>query len=196
MNIPYTVEPRPSTGLTNAKLGMMLFIASEVMLFGAMMASYVFLRTSYDGWRHSGGLPGVGPAVLNTILMASSSAAMALSRSACRRGQGARSRALLAAAMALGAAFVAITAAGYSTAAANGVFPSTSTFTAIWFVLTGLHALHVAGGLVGVGLLLGPWRPLPGDDPGRFDNRVTVTGIYWHFLTAVWIVTFPVLYLA
>jgi heme/copper-type cytochrome/quinol oxidase subunit 3 len=196
MNIPFADEPRPSTGLTNAKLGMMLFIASEVMLFGAMMASYVFLRASNDGWGGSGGLPGASPALLNTLLMAGSSVAMATALSAHRRGRGPRSRAMLAAAMALGSAFIAITAAGYSTAITNGVYPSTSTFTAIWFVLTGLHALHVAGGVAGLGLLLGPWKRLQAVDPGRFGNRVSVTGLYWHFLTAVWIVTFPILYFA
>jgi heme/copper-type cytochrome/quinol oxidase subunit 3 len=196
MNIPYTSQARPSTGLTNAKLGMMLFIASEVMLFGALMTSYVFLRTSYDGWTGNAGILGIGRAVLAMAAMAGSSAAMALALSAHRRGRGARARAMLAAALALGAGFIAITAAGYADAFGNGTYPSTSTFAAIYFVLTGLHALHVAGGVVALGLLLGPWSRSQSEDAARFDNRVSVTGLYWHFLAAVSFVTIPVLYLA
>jgi heme/copper-type cytochrome/quinol oxidase subunit 3 len=196
MNIPYSAEPRPSTGLTNAKLGMMLFMASEIMLFGALMTSYVFLRSSYDGWTGNEGLFGIGRALLATAAMAGSSAAMAMALSAHRRGNASRARTMLAAALLLGAGFIAISSSGWADAFGNGIYPSTNTFAAIFYVLTGLHALHVGGGLVALGLLLGPWRRSQADDPARFGNRVSVTGLYWHFLTAVWIVTFPVLYFA
>jgi heme/copper-type cytochrome/quinol oxidase subunit 3 len=196
MNIPYSVEPRPSTGLTNAKLGMMLFLASEVMLFGAMMTSYVFLRASYTGWTGGQGTVDVGRAVLGTLVMAGSSVAVLLARAAHRRGNVSRCRAMLAATLLLGAGFIAITATVYAGAFAGGFYPSTSTFAAIFFVLTGLHAVHVVGGLIAAGLLLGPWGRTQAADPARFGNRIDVAGLYWHFLTAAWLVTFTVLYLS
>jgi heme/copper-type cytochrome/quinol oxidase subunit 3 len=196
MDIPYGVEPRPSTGLTNAKLGMMLFLASEVMLFGAMMTSYVFLRASYTGWAGGEGTVDVGRAILGTLVMAGSSVAIVLARAAHRRGNVSRCRAMLGATLLLGSGFIAITAMAYAEAFGKGIFPSTSTFAAIFFVLTGLHAVHVAGGLIAAGLLLGPWGRTQAADPARFANRIDVAGLYWHFLTAVWLVTFTVLYLA
>jgi heme/copper-type cytochrome/quinol oxidase subunit 3 len=191
--IPYSAEPRPSTGLTNARLGMLLFIASEVMLFGALMTSYVFLRASYSGWTGTDGLPWAGLGFLNTAAMAGSTAAMAAALSAHRRGRSGLCRLMLASAAILGAGFLLVTGIVFREAFAAGIYPSTSTFAAISYVLTGLHAVHVAGGLLPLGLLLGPWRPSSASASARFDNRVAVTGLYWHFLTAVWIVTFIVL---
>jgi heme/copper-type cytochrome/quinol oxidase subunit 3 len=194
MNIPYSSGPRPSTGLYNAKLGMMLFIASEVMLFGALMTSYVFLRTSYTGWAAVGGLLDAGRAAVNTLVMVAASAAMASARVALNRGKSSIARMMLAAAILLGAAFVVLTAIGYRSAFASGLYPSTSTFAAIFYVLTGLHAAHVAGGTAAVALLPGPWSRSWTKEPARLANRVEVAGLYWHFLTALWLVTMSVLY--
>ena len=186
MNIPYSAEPRPSTGLTNARLGM--------MLFGALMTSYVFLRASSSDWAAIDGLPDSRLAFLNTALMAGSSLAIA---AASRRGaRSAPAGPMLALVLAFGAGFILSTLAGCWTALDRGIHPATSTYAAIWFVLTSLHALHVAGGLAAVGLLLGPWRASGPAGRERFGNRVGVTAIYWHFLTAAWVVTIAALLLA
>ncbi len=70
-----------------------------------------------------------------------------------------------------------------------------STFLAIYFTLTGLHGLHVVGGMIVNGYLWGPGAKLWHRDPERFTNRIEVTGLYWHFVDLVWIFLFPVLYL-
>jgi len=77
----------------------------------------------------------------------------------------------------------------------HGLFPHTSTFLGIYFTLTGLHGLHVIGGMIVNGYLWGPGSKMWKTDPGRFTNRIEVAGLYWHFVDLVWIFLFPVLYL-
>jgi cytochrome c oxidase subunit 3 len=73
--------------------------------------------------------------------------------------------------------------------------PSHSTFLAIYYTLTGLHGLHILGGMVVMGYLIGPGAKLWEKNPGQFTNRIEFTGLYWHFVDLVWIFLFPVLYL-
>ena len=73
--------------------------------------------------------------------------------------------------------------------------PWHNTYMAIYFTLTGLHALHVVGGALVIGYLLGPGTKMWLTDPERFTNRIEVSGLFWHFVDLVWIFLFPVLYL-
>jgi cytochrome c oxidase subunit 3 len=73
--------------------------------------------------------------------------------------------------------------------------PAHSTYFAIYFTLTALHALHVLGGALVIGYLFGPGSKMWFTDPERFTNRVEVAGLFWHFVDLVWIFLFPVLYL-
>ena len=73
--------------------------------------------------------------------------------------------------------------------------PGHNTYTAIYFTLTGLHALHVIGGAIVIGFLWGPGSRMWKKDPERFTNRIEVSGLFWHFVDLVWIFLFPVLYL-
>jgi len=73
--------------------------------------------------------------------------------------------------------------------------PAHNTFTAVYFTLTGLHGLHLIGGLLIFAYLWGPGSAMWKTDPERFTNRVEVSGLFWHFVDLVWIFLFPVLYL-
>ena len=77
----------------------------------------------------------------------------------------------------------------------HGLYPSTNTFLAIYFTMTGLHAIHIIGGIVVNGYLLGPGSKLWETNPEQLTNRVEGAGLYWHFVDLVWIFLFPVLYL-
>ena len=79
MEIPYTVEPRPDTGLYNAKLGIWLFLASEVMLFGALFSSYVLLRVGATTWPHGYEHLNIPLATVNTVVLITSSVTMVMS---------------------------------------------------------------------------------------------------------------------
>jgi cytochrome c oxidase subunit 3 len=73
--------------------------------------------------------------------------------------------------------------------------PWHNTYTAIYFTLTGLHALHVIGGALVIAFLWGPGAAMWKTDPERFTNRIEISGLFWHFVDLVWIFLFPVLYL-
>jgi heme/copper-type cytochrome/quinol oxidase subunit 3 len=77
----------------------------------------------------------------------------------------------------------------------HGSPPSASTFDAIYFTLTGLHGLHILGGVIVMLYFLGPGAALWRKTPEQFANRIEYTGLYWHFVDLVWIFLFPVLYL-
>ena len=73
--------------------------------------------------------------------------------------------------------------------------PWHNTYLALYFTLTGLHALHILGGSIVIGYLWGPGRRMWKTDHERFTNRIEVSGLFWHFVDLVWIFLFPVLYL-
>jgi cytochrome c oxidase subunit 3 len=77
----------------------------------------------------------------------------------------------------------------------KGEAPSHSTFLAIYYTLTGLHGLHILGGMIVMAYLMGPGARLWRRNPDQFTNRIEYTGLYWHFVDLVWIFLFPVLYL-
>src|ERR1700704_5240955 len=90
MNIPYTVEERPDTGLTNGKLGVWLFLASEVMLFGALFSAYIILRTGSVEWPH--GELNVWLGMFNTFVLIGSSVTMVMSWASLKMGQWGKHR--------------------------------------------------------------------------------------------------------
>ena len=195
MQIPYTTELRPDTGLTNPKIGIWLFLASEVMLFGSLFSAYVLLRTGADSWPHQSSMLDVRLALLNTLILISSSVTMVMAWAALGARRLGGFRVYMGVTILLGLAFLVVKAFEYGEKFSHGLFPATSNFLGLYFTLTGLHAVHVIGGLV-VNLYL--W--LPGarmwrSEPVRFRNRVEVAGLYWHFVDVVWIFLFPVLYL-
>ncbi len=195
MDIPYTVKPRPDTGLYNGKLGMWLFLASEVMLFGGMFSAYVFLRTGAPDWPRGADVLNVPLATLNTVLLITSSMTMVMSWLALKLNDFGRFRRFIGFTILLGIGFLAIKSYEYYDKIQHDHLPSTSVFYAIYFALTGLHIAHLVGGV-----LVCTWHALFGKklwlaQPERFTNRIEVTGLYWHFVDLVWIVMFPTLYL-
>jgi cytochrome c oxidase subunit III len=195
--IPYTVEPRPDTGLNNVKLGIWLFLASEVMLFGALFASYILLRVGADPgtWPRGDSILNVPLATLNTAVLITSSVTMVMAWASCMRRQLGKFRLYMGATVGLGFVFLVIKYFEYSSKFHHDLFPSTNTFLAIYFTLTALHGLHVIGGMAYNAYLWGPGARMWKTDPEQFTNRVEASGLFWHFVDLVWIFLFPVLYL-
>src|SRR5687767_7463690 len=194
--IPYTVETHPETGVYNGKLGVWLFLASEVMLFGALFSSYILLRTGAEHWPHGAeeGL-NVPLATFNTLVLIASSVTMVLAWAAVRLNNFKRFRLYMGATFLCGLIFLVVKYFEYSHKFHTGHLPSRNNFLAIYFTLTGLHGLHVIGGMVVNGYLWGPGAKLFHTHVTRFANRVEIAGLYWHFVDLVWIFLFPVLYL-
>lgn len=192
--LPYTTTARPDTGLTSPKLGIWLFLASEVMLFGSLFSAYVLLRTGAPFWPDQSETLNVPLAALNTVILISSSVTMVLAWAGAAAGNLPRYRLFMGLTLLGGALFLVVKAIEYSDKFSHGLYPSTNNFLAIYFTMTGLHAIHVIAGMVVNAYLLvvtRMWR----EDHLRFTNRAEIAGIYWHFVDVVWIFLFPVLYL-
>ena len=277
MEIPYTVQPRADTGLYNAKVGIWLFLASEVMLFGALFSSYILLRVSMpEGyWPH--GWLNIPIGTVNTVVLITSSITTVMAWASCKLNQLGRFKFFHACTLLLALTFVGIKSyeyhdkfTHYSIKLADGKIadghlverskdfdlakktghvvihghvvdltnkqggelqkeldkiydlrspegravkheelpfeaaqiasmesygPWHHTYLAIYFTLTGLHALHVVGGAIVIGFLWGPGSKLWHREQERFTNRIEISGLFWHFVDLVWIFLFPVLYL-
>ena len=195
MEIPYTVSPRPDTGLTNGKIAIWLFLASEVMLFGALFATYVMLRVGATEWPAGATYLNIPLAALNTVVLISSSVPMVLAWASLAKNDFGRFRLFMGITILCGFGFLFIKYLEYSEKFHHGYLPSTNTFLAIYFTLTGIHGLHVIGGMVVNGWFWGPGSGLWKRDPTHFTNRVENAGLFWHLVDLVWIFLFPILYL-
>lgn len=195
MEIPYNIEVRPDTGLTNPKLGIWLFLASEVMLFGALFSSYIILRVGAVEWPEGSSILNVPLAFVNTLVLIASSVTVVMSWASLKMKDLKKHRIYLMLTFLCGLTFLTIKYFEYSAKFHHGLFPSESTFLAIYFTLTGLHGIHVIGGMIVFAYHLATGGKLYRENPELFTNRIEVTGLYWHFVDLVWIFLFPVLYL-
>jgi heme/copper-type cytochrome/quinol oxidase subunit 3 len=195
MEIPYNATVRPDTGVTNQKLGLWLFLASEVMLFGSLFSSYALLRSGAVTWPDQSSIVNVPLASVNTLVLIASSVLIVRSAAAARAGNIAAFRRMMATTALLGIVFLAIKSFEYGGELAGGLRPSMSNFVGLYFVMTFLHAVHVAGGVLVNLFLCGPGATTARTDAPRFTGRVECAAIYWNFIDIVWLLMFFVLYL-
>ena len=193
MEIPYTVQTRPDTGLANGKLGIWLFLASEVMLFGALFSTYIILRVGAPVWPH--GELNIWLGMANTFILIGSSVTMVMAWASLKMHDWAKHRLYLILTFVLAGVFLVNKYFEYADHFSRGEGPWHSTFLAIYFTLTGLHGLHILGGMVVMAYLLGPGAKMYKSRPDQFIGRIEYTGLYWHFVDLVWIFLFPILYL-
>lgn len=178
---------------TSPKLGLWWFLASEIMMFGGVVASYFLLRLAGPGWGSEVAHNNVLLGSINTIVLLSSSFTMVEVHAAWRRRDAEAFRRFLGITIALGLAFLVIKGFEYGAHFRDGIFPAQSLFWSFYYGMTGLHALHVVAGIIAnVSLLIVAWRP---EGLARFGHRAEMNGLYWHFVDVVWIILFPLLYL-
>jgi cytochrome c oxidase subunit III len=173
-------------------LGMLLFIISEVMLFGAFFTAYFFIRVVADtGWFPVDGkeLPKVIAGV-NTAVLVSSSFTMHWALEGARRGNRRAMQVGLLTTALLGLSFLAVQINEY---VHIGFAPSDNAQGTIFYGLTGLHGAHV---FVGLTLLtMATTRAFRGHFTPKEHRGVEVPGIYWHFVDVMWIVVYSTVYL-
>ena len=197
-SIPYTVEERPDTGLTNSKLGIWIFLASEVMLFGGLFSAYVFLRMAapVGDFEYWGDKLSVPMATINTLVLISSSVTVIMAWASLKLKDFGKYKLYMGLTLLFSFIFLVIKYFEYTGKFHHGIYPSSSTFMGIYFTLTGLHGLHILGGIIVMGYM---WLPIGSKmwetNPEMFTNRIEVAGLYWHFVDLVWIFLFPILYL-
>jgi heme/copper-type cytochrome/quinol oxidase subunit 3 len=198
VQVPYTVEERPDTGLNNSKLGIWVFLASEVMLFGGLFSAYVFLRMAAPAgeFAYWGSKLSIPMATVNTLVLISSSVTVIMSWASLKMKDFEKYKMYMGLTLLCASVFLVIKYFEYTGKFHHGIYPSSSTFMAIYFTLTGLHGLHILGGMIVMGYF---WLPAGNkmwhSEPDHFTNRIEVAGLYWHFVDLVWIFLFPVLYL-
>lgn len=193
--IPFNVHPRPDTGLYNGKLGIWLFLASEVMLFGALFSSLIVIRTAAHHWPRGWEELNVPLATVNTMVLIISSVTVVLAWANLRLGNFGRGRLFIGATLFCGLIFMVIKAFEYGSKFAHHHYPSTNNFFATYFVLTGLHGLHVLGGMIVFAYFMTIGAKMWHTERERYTNRIEIVGLYWHFVDLVWIFLFPTLYL-
>lgn len=201
-------DVEPSLQVKQTKLGMWVFLSSEVVFFTGLIGAFLFFRVTgkiteadlhhFNQAVSIFGLPTLIPAwilvSLNTFILLASSFAVVLGLDSLIEGKSARVRLFLVGVWLLGAIFVMFQGVEWTNLFGEGVSPTSGIFGTAFFVLTGFHGLHVIGGLVWLLVFL---------LPRAFANRLTpqntpdveLFGLYWHFVDIVWIVLFTLIYL-
>jgi cytochrome c oxidase subunit 3 len=190
-HVGHPPEAHQSSRVDARTLGMFLFIASEIMLFGSFFTAYFFVRvangTPWPTPPHE--LP-VFVAGINTIILVTSSFTMHWALQAIKRGNRAGLKAGLTLTFLLGLSFLLTQLLEYSRV---GFAPYTDAFGTIFFCLTGLHGAHV---FVGLTLLLAATvRAYRGHYSAEAHHGVEIPGIYWHFVDVMWIVVYTTVYI-
>jgi heme/copper-type cytochrome/quinol oxidase subunit 3 len=181
------------TGIDNRKLGMWIFLASEVMLFAGFIGSFVNLRAAnLVMMTEAAHLLNRPLGALNTLVLITSSFSMAMGVGAMHRDNRTRTKICLLITIILGATFLGVKAVEYAQKFEHHYTPHTNLFFSFYFLMTGLHALHVLVGVVLLSIVL--WKVSV--HSVRMDAcAVENAGLYWHFVDVVWIFLFPLLYL-
>jgi heme/copper-type cytochrome/quinol oxidase subunit 3 len=193
--IPYTVKPHPLSGLYSGKLGIWLFLASEVMLFGALFSSYILLRVGSDSWPVGSELLNIPLAMLNTFILIISSVTVVLGWASLKLGEHGKAKMYLWVTVLLAFGFLIVKGFEYGAKFSHHISPATNNFYATYFTMTGLHGLHIVGGIAVFVYLLTSGSKLLEENPEHYTNRIECAGLYWHFVDLVWIFLFPALYL-
>jgi heme/copper-type cytochrome/quinol oxidase subunit 3 len=131
----------------------------------------------------------------NTFILIGSSVTMVMAWASLKLNDFAKHRLYLILTFVLAGIFLVNKYFEYAHHFELGEGPWHSTFLAIYFTMTGLHGLHILGGMVVMAYFIGPGAKMWKTRPDQFANRIEATGLYWHFVDLVWIFLFPVLYL-
>src|SRR5919108_6672637 len=175
-----------AVGISPALLGMVLFIASEVMFFGGLFGAYFTLRSAAPEWPPPG-TPELDPwyAGAITVALVSSSFTMQFGVWAVRRGDNKALIRWLIITLVLGATFLAGQANEYRMLIEEGMTLRSGVFGSTFFTLTGFHGAHVTGGAIFIFIVLLRARSRQ-FTPARHDS-VEMASYYWHFVDVVWI---------
>jgi heme/copper-type cytochrome/quinol oxidase subunit 3 len=187
---PPHAEPPALGELPAAKIAVWWFLASEIMVFGGLFASYTVFRLG-GGFADAGHHLHLTLAAVNTLILLTSSLTVVQAFAAAERGDRRMLRLGLGLTILGGLAFLGLKAVEYTSEIGAGFTPASGIFWSFYYTMTGLHGVHVLGGVVANAVLF-----LRADATPRGTRHVEMAGLYWHFVDLVWIFLFPALYLS
>jgi cytochrome c oxidase subunit I+III len=187
-------ENFPFENLGKEKVGVWIFLTSEVLLFGGLITAYVYVRASSSVWPDTLQTHNILLGTVNTIVLLTSSLAIILALNAIRNGDARGLKIGLVSAFALGLTFLVIKL-GFEWPAelSSGFTPNSGLPGSTYFALTGIHSMHVAVGLLAVGYLM--FRAFSGGFTKDKHSGVENVGLYWHFVDIVWMFLFTLFYI-
>jgi len=200
MNEAATLDPatghetfETSTGLSNEKLGMWVFLSSECLLFGGLISTYLLLQDRSVSGPTPEEIFDIPFTSMSSFVLLMSSLTMVLAVSAITRGDQSRNRLWLTTTALLGAIFIGGQIYEFTAFYREGLGFTTNIFGSAFYTLTGFHGVHVTVGILMLLSLVGlSLRGQLGQDRAE---TVEIIGLYWHFVDVVWIVIFTVVYL-
>jgi cytochrome c oxidase subunit 3/cytochrome o ubiquinol oxidase subunit 3 len=182
-----------TTGLSNEKVAMWAFLASDCLLFGALISTYILYRGRSGVGPHPGDVYDIPFTSVSSFVLLMSSLTMVLALSAIQRGDQRRLRVWLLATALLGTVFIGGQVYEFTTFVHEGLRIRSNLFGSSFFVLTGFHGTHV---FVGVLMLMSLFSlSVKGKLPQSKSQTVELVGLYWHFVDVVWILIFTLVYL-
>ncbi|MFW6201069.1 MAG: cytochrome c oxidase subunit 3 [Gemmatimonadota bacterium] len=204
-------QAMPGMGVYNLKLGMWVFLLSEVMFFTGLIGAYIILRFAHpDQFAEPGVVLNVPLTAFNTFVLICSSVTMVKAFAAIENGDQRGLRLWLLATVALGAFFLSVQAIEYYKLVTEGFVPMAESYAALgrdhagpieggplygatFYTMTGFHGAHVTIGVLA--LLFTSWKAFRGAYAPGDAGGVEIVGLYWHFVDLVWIVLFTIVYL-
>ena len=186
-----------STGISNTKLAMWVFLGSECLLFGGLISTYLLYKTRRGPGPTNLAIPtdvfDIPFTSVSSFVLLMSSLTMVLALSALTRGDNAATRTWLLATATLGGVFIGGQVYEFTTFLREGVGFTSNPASSAFFALTGFHGVHVSMGIL---MLMSLYvASLKGNLTPKNTETVEIVGLYWHFVDVVWIFIFTVIYL-
>ncbi len=196
----------PEQQAESSKLGMWLFLLTEILLFGGLFTAYAIFRAWFPDMFYNAHLAlDVELGTLNTVVLITSSVTIALAIRSVQLAKNKQAIWLMAATLLLAAAFLVVKYFEYTHKIHLGQLPgeyytytglegtNPHVFFSIYFAMTGLHGIHVVIGMIVIGWVM--IRTIKGHFSPEYYTPVELSGLYWHLVDLIWIYLFPLLYL-
>ena len=181
---------RSATGVPTGRLAVWWLLASEIFIFGGLIACFILFKLNGTPGFEDASLTSVTAGAINTFVLLTSSLSVVLAHAAIEKGDQNKSFTYIWYTIGFGLVFLVIKTYEYTGKILHGHTITENLFWSFYYTMTGLHALHVIGGMVIMALISFDIRK------GHNFQRVELIGIYWHFVDLVWIFLFPLLYIA
>lgn len=181
---------RSATGIPTGRLAIWWVLASEIVIFGGLLASYLLFRLGHPEWGDAAAVTNTTIGAINTFVLLTSSYTAVLAHQAAERGDGRKAARFLLFTIGGACLFLGIKSYEWWYEITHGYTITTNGFWSFYYTAAGLHAAHVIAGAIAMGFIARDAAR------GKELHRVELVGIYWHFVDVVWIFLFPLLYIA